>query len=345
MTSQRWLPWVFGIVLIIGYLLAMFVFYDRLPEQWSIDSSYLQDLMQGGTTLDADSYGGTAKVLGLIPDSLLQVAILLLGLASIVLFSVGVLTGRAGIAALIMLAPLLLMGLLRPQKEVIVAAMSLAVLITVWKGKNPWFAWAILAFLYGAYGLSVRPYYLLIVVFCGVLYTLPRWPQWLKVLAAGCMICGLWLIPEDIFLHLQGVRDDNNFERVLGELGNRTFFFNPFSPEHPLGFLGNYAYAVLRLNLPVLFSFQPQEIFLSVASVLYGVLVYAQMAWGNARARLMGCLFLAHLLVLWLFEPDLGSYLRHAASAVAYLWPGLILWQKRWVKLPARLDVFSAPQG
>jgi hypothetical protein len=342
MTSKRWLPWVFSIVPVVGYLLAMFVFYDRLPEQWSIDSSYLQDLMQGGTTLDADSYGGTARLLGLIPDTLLQISILLLGLVMIVFFGRGVLTVRGGITAFILLTPLLLMGLLQPQKEVIVAAMSLAVLLTACKSKKAWPSLVILVELYAAYGLFVRPYYLLILPVCGVLYALPCWPQWFKVLVMGCAFCALWLVPPEVFTSLQGVRDDNNFDRILGELGNRTFFFNPFSPEHPLGFLGNYAYAALRLNLPVLFSFQPQEIFLSLTSLLYGALVYAQLAWGNWRARLMGCLFLAHLMVLWLFEPDLGSYLRHASSAVAYLWPGLVLWQKRWVKLPTRLDIFSA---
>ena len=334
-------PWFWGGALLLGYLLAMFVFYDRLPEQWSFDSSYLQDLMSGGSVMEADSYGATAKVLGAVPEGLLQSLIMFLGIGVIGWFASGLVTVPAGATAVVLLLPVLLMGLLRPQKEVLVVAMSLLVMASLHYAKKPWVPLVLLAGLYGTYGFFVRPYYLLILVLVGVLYTLPRWPKWLLPLVAVTGVYGLWLLPPEIFMSLQGVRDDNNFERIMGELGNRTFFFNPFSPEHPLGFVGNYAYAALRLNLPVLFSIAPQEIFLTVTAGLYGVLVVAMLAWGNVKARLAGSLFLAHLLVLWLFEPDLGSYLRHASSAVMYLLPGLVLWQEYWLK-PKALQ--PAPQ-
>jgi hypothetical protein len=329
--------WVFSGLMLLGYILALTIFYNRLPQQWSIDSAYLQDLMTQGTLLESDAFTATANILASIPPTLLQIAIVLLGFALILLFAGTSFTIGAGAASIILLMPVLLMGLLRPQKEILVVALSLTVLASVYRSKSTRLPLLVTSITYVTYGAYVRPYYLLILALFAVLYSLPRWPKWLMVITAATAFCGLWFLPVEIFQNLQGVRDNNNFERIAGELGNRTFFFNPFSTSSVGGFLLNYLYAAVRLNLPLLFSFKPQEAFLTATSIVYALLLISQFKWSNWRARFLAALFSAHLAVLWLFEPDLGSYLRHASSVVAYLWPGLILWQARGVKLPQHL--------
>ncbi|HEX2859058.1 MAG TPA: hypothetical protein VHP58_02525 [Alphaproteobacteria bacterium] len=336
MQAQTGYGWLFAGGIMLAYLLTMFVFSDMLPAQWSFDSTYLQDLITQGTDMESDAYVATANLFALLPDSMLMGFISLLGCGVIAWMAGSAFTLSSGAAAGVMLTPLLLMGLLRPQKEVIVVLLSVVLMLAVVRARRALVPLVAVAALYLPYGAFVRPYYLLIFLVLLALHFVPRWSKGTIILAIAAGLASLFLLPGDVYLALQGPRDNGNFYRVLGDVGNRTFFLNPYYPDNLFAFMANYAYAALRLNLPLLFSVAPQEVFLVLSATLYFWLGRCMFKLGNWRAQFLARLFVAHILVLTLFEPDLGSYLRHASSVALYLWPGLLLWQRMQVSLPAR---------
>ena len=50
-------------------------------------------------------------------------------------------------------------------------------------------------------------------------------------------------------------------------------------------------------------------------------------------------LFIAHILVLFIFEPDAGSYMRHASSVIFYLLPSLRMTEQRRVDAVHRKEL------
>src|SRR5690606_18697377 len=118
--------------------------------------------------------------------------------------------------------------------------------------------------------------------------------------------------PSDVFWQLQSPRDMINQTRVFDTVeGVRTAFFNPYSPTNAVNFVLNYAYAVVRLNLAPLFDFGVRSLYLAAYVGLCVFLVTYGLRSRREEVRLPALLFMAHFLVLAIFEPDLGSYLRH----------------------------------
>src|SRR5690606_16251863 len=114
--------------------------------------------------------------------------------------------------------------------------------------------------------------------------------------------------------------------------GSRSAFMNLVPTRDAFDFLVNYFYAVLRLNLPILFNPAPQEVFLMLNVGIYGWLAYIGCSVRDPAVRFPVVLFISHVLVLTIFEPDLGSYLRHLSSVFIYLLPALSFWD--WQRMP-----------
>ena len=140
------------------------------------------------------------------------------------------------------------------------------------------------------------------------------------------LVGGLSFAPPWLFEVLQGPRDAVNLVRMATmTVGTQSAFMNPLPPDSLGNFLVNYGYAFARLNLPVLFQVRMQEVFLlSVVLVTFTLILYG-LRHGGPKERACALLVLAHALTLNLFEPDLGSYLRHLTSATIYLAPVLSL--------------------
>jgi hypothetical protein len=101
--------------------------------------------------------------------------------------------------------------------------------------------------------------------------------------------------------------------------GARTSFYNPFDPATFVAFCADYAYAALRLNVPILFSPGPKEfamqIFVWIAlSALFRRAQNNEHTATSEALEMLTCLVIGHICVSMLFEPDLGSYIRHLSS-------------------------------
>lgn len=310
------------------YLLVMFVLPDILPAKMTWDSNRLVDMVETGFDGE-DSYAMTAKLFGYVPEPLLLPLIAVLGCVIIVWMCGSAATMRAQALVALLIIPLLVMGVLRPQKEVFVVALSVACAFAMLKAPKPWMALAAMFAIYGVYGGMVRGYFLLMPVVALGLMIAGAVRGWLLVLGITLVLAVVLMLPRDVYMALQGNRDSANMFRILGTEGNQTFFNNPWRPDDGFAFVGNYLYAALRLNVPVLFHLTPQAFFLLGTNIAYAALVWLMRKDGDVITRMMAALFMAHALVLWLFEPDLGSYLRHISSVALYLWPGVVLWQLR----------------
>jgi hypothetical protein len=136
----------------------------------------------------------------------------------------------------------------------------------------------------------------------------------------------LSMAPSELFELLQGPRDYINLLRMATTVvGVQSAFNNPLPPDSLGNFLVNYGYAFARLNLPVLFQLRMQEVFLLSVTMTTFLLIWFGLRQGGPKERACALLVLAHALTLNLFEPDLGSYLRHLTSATIYLAPVLAL--------------------
>jgi hypothetical protein len=189
---------------------------------------------------------------------------------------------------------------------------------------------------YAAYGALFREYYLVIALVFGllilVLQTPFPWRLLYLVVGSGAFL----LMPRYLFTLLKGSRDIFNASRVGHNMaGARTAFLNYLPPTDLNNFLVDYIYAALRLNLSPLFSFGIKELFLSFNVLALFGLTLAGLRARDGKVRLPALLYASHLLVLILFEPDLGSYLRHASSVILYLAPALALLDQHLRARPA----------
>lgn len=238
------------------------------------------------------------------------------------------------------------LSLVRPQKEILVFLLTAVCLLIVMRAKTPGRALFGSLLAYGLYlYISRRPYYILITAIIPVLFLFEKLSARARV--AILLLIGVagFLIPSFAFELLRLTRDAANDLRVLyPEMeGNRSAFSNPFEAATWPAFLGNYVYAVVRLNFPVLFSRTPSEFALTLFSILWFYVLWMTYKIGDWRARFTARLIISHLLIMMIFEPDLGSYLRHFSSCLLYLQP--ILLQLDRLGLERRALFSRAPAG
>lgn len=185
--------------------------------------------------------------------------------------------------------------------------------------------------IYVPYGLYFRQYYL-IIAGSFILMTIAsgiRDKRWIIPIFLVIMII-LTMVPAQYYYEVGSVRDYLNRGRVWDNVsGSRTAFFNPLPPDGMFNFIINYFYAVFRLNLAVLTSPRPQELFLTLNAGTFAFLAWVGMRAKDRCVKLPTLMFIAHFLVMMLFEPDLGSYLRHASAVLPYLIPALICWDRQ----------------
>jgi hypothetical protein len=119
-------------------------------------------------------------------------------------------------------------------------------------------------------------------------------------------------VPVESVASIGELRNQFNLHRLHNaSVGYRTAFANPYSVDSWLSFTANYLYALVRLNFPALFLSKPQDYALSGMMVTY-ITICALGVWKGPRPlAVLSSFGLGHMLVLALFEPDNGAYLRH----------------------------------
>jgi len=304
------------------FLVVRFILFEHLPEKYFIDSGRLSDLVQSGN-FDENSTGITAFLLSLVPEAFWPFVNTAIAVAIALWATISSKSYKALALVILVYPPMMVLTLLVPSKETIVVLFALGVLCTS-KRLSGISLIAAIMILYGWYGATVRSYYLLIAAVFVFLVALRRLAPGLRVLCVTAFFGMLLLVPGDIFYALQGTRDTTNLAAsYVMASDNRTAFFNPYAADTATGFLANYVYAALLLNMPFIKFVSLSELVLFVNILLYGSVMVAGLRSRSTQTRLLSTLFASHILVLWLFEPDLGSYFRHFSSAFPYLIPAL----------------------
>jgi hypothetical protein len=294
-----------------------------LPEFIFRDADKIQAQMEGSSTYEGSSFDAVAGFYGFFGPTLLNLLIIGIG----VFFVRAMLSGanRFGLcaAALLLSMPCVFFNLFVASKDTLVVLMSLLI---VWSAgrRRAWMAPATALMLYGGYALLVRPYFLLIVVIAFGIVWFRRVSLHWKIVAVIVLAGGLALAPATVYFALLHPRDMAvDYLVYQSPFGARTSFYNPLEPTSFFTFCFDYLYASVRLNLAPLFSPGPKE-----AAMQFFVLLAVGPAFRTMLRRrdvhqpvayqLCACLVLAHVSVSMLFEPDLGSYVRHLSSVALF---------------------------
>jgi hypothetical protein len=217
-------------------------------------------------------------------------------------------------------------------------------LATYWLAtRERWPVWLkvpLIVLAYMVYAHTFRDYYYLIaVVWLGLLLVGAARQPWLRVSLFTGGLGVLITAPVAWLRMLQEQRDKANEYRIPGEEGSRSMIENPYVVDSLGSFIGNYAHAFMRLNMPALYSRNIKDVVMNVSTLAYVYLIIRGYASRMPGAGLLTSLFVAHALVLCLFEPDLGSYFRHLSSIFLYLVPGILMFEDdarrvwAWLKL------------
>ncbi len=275
------------------------------------------------------SFYYTALVFHSIPDSMLYPMVFLFGAVHIL-----ILFGRNAHPATLLLCLIIVLPailfLSRPVKETVLSPVTFLVLGLLCLRLNGFGRVLAVAACYLVYAYFMREYFVIIVAAFLALMLLAQLGWSLRLLVVAGALVGLSFAPAWLFETLQGTRDLLNSVRLATMVvGAQSAFMNPLPPDSLGNFLINYGYAFLRLNLPVLFQLRMQEVFLLTVALTTLWLVWYGARAGGPKERACALLVLAHMMTLNLFEPDLGSYMRHLTSATIYLAPVLALLDRR----------------
>ena len=169
-----------------------------------------------------------------------------------------------------------------------------------------------LTFVYLVYSYFFRSYFFLIFIVYLVFKAFRVYP----VVILPCVFIGIAFyvaIPVEILYDIALLRDKGNTWRLsnIPEAAN-TIFLNPFPEPNHVEFLLNNINSFLYLNLPMIYDFSLKNAAISaLASGYVFVIFYAITNKVSNSANDYGVLIAAHMIVLNLFEGDLGSYIRH----------------------------------
>lgn len=175
------------------------------------------------------------------------------------------------------------------------------------------FAMVVYAFFFRQYVLLIVAVFVFLVIFrISALYVRVS----LILLAATVLL----LLPNELYYELQSSRDLVNQGRIgfSGE-GFRTAFVNLVPPVDLVSFLQNYGYAFVKLNLPIFGGIGLKEFVMTLQLAIIFFLLGSALMSPNFDVALPSLFFAAHLAVLLIFEPDLGSYLRHVLTSLPFL--------------------------
>jgi hypothetical protein len=303
-----------------AFLLFAIVGPALLPTTFDNDSSVMLEAAENLVRVDT-SYKVIADLIGMFGYMTLSYIIIFISsfiVAAVISIPKHIETFGVAVLSIVASAPL---WMIRPQKEILVALLTSISLFVLILARSSAKRIVVVSLLYFSYAYAAgRIYFYLIPAAWVYLLTFTGMKNAGRFMLLGLTGIALLLAPSRVLLELNEVRDVLNALVVLNHSANTAFL----NPDHGVGagaFLVNYFYAAVRLNFPVIFNIRAQEIFLTLFSLSWFLLIMAGIRSGEPVARFVACLILAHLLVEWIFEPDLGSYLRHVSSIIVLIIP------------------------
>jgi len=212
-----------------------------LPEFIFRDADKIQTQIGGGSTYDGSSFDAVGKLYQTLGGAGTAVFVVALGIATIWIALRATRRLGALVAHLALIAPCLFFNLFVASKDTLVVAMSIAVM------------------LYLGYAATIRSYFALIVAIALAAWVWRRISTLPRLAGALLVVAMLVALPNAAYSLLQQPRDlAVDYLMYASPFGARTSFYNPFPPDSFVHFAGNYAYSLVRLNLPVLFSVDPK---------------------------------------------------------------------------------------
>lgn len=304
--------------LYVGLFLAVWLFSAYLPEQFFRDQMKLIDSL----TQDAEglsSFRASALAYAWLtfghPEWLVPVC----GLAYVVLLARFTPRISTMYAALALFAPSLMLNLVVLGKETLVTGMSAFVVVALLRSGSSRKAILLMLAAYALYGWFVRPYYFAIGGLFLLLSLAGQLPARGRLWLAAGAFAVFCVLPAELYSLAAMHRDTaNNYALFRGGFDIRTMVHNVVIPGNAFEFVVNYVYSLAVLNLPVLFFHGLRDLLLTGTNLLVSWLIWRGVTRGDATQRNLALLMLAHVLVLCLFEPDVGSYSRHLLSVSLY---------------------------
>ncbi len=317
---------------ILAYGLVYFIFPGAIPEKYLRDAAQIQNLIQGTLSFeDEGSFAATSAVFNILPQEVNRIVVGLFNCYILWLILTQIKTFRGMVLIIPLLGPMALLDMMAPTKDTIVLMMTSLIYSVSLRVRTPLPLLLTILGCYAGYGFFVRSYYLLIVVvFIGYLI-IDKTQAFSRFLYVPLLLLIVFLLPEQLYQNLEGPRDEVNYWIRLGmtDFDVRTLFVNPFPPDGGLHFLGNYAYALCLLNFPFLLHVTANEVIMAVSIAVQAWLIISGIRMLQGPQRLLTFLFVAHITVLILFEPDFGSYTRHFSSVFLYLLPAFALQERK----------------
>ena len=311
--SRGVIAWLAGLAS-CGYVVLFIAGKALLPAFLFRDADKIQAQMNGASTYDGSSFDAVGKFYAVFGPSLLNVFVMAMWFICAMLIRVRH-AGALGMA-LLFGAPCVFFNLFVASKDTLVFAMALIIVWTLRKGHTQWTASVALA-AYFAYALLVRRYFLLIFASAAWVWLFRRARPSTRIVLVGAVLLGLFLLPSEAYMALLHSRDMAVDHLVYqSPYGARTSFYNLLPPDSFVTFCIDYLYAIVRLHMPILFSPDPRGI------AMQGFVIAAWCATRPSRRAtdrdpamgVLACLLMGHMVVSMLFEPDLGSYVRHLSS-------------------------------
>ena len=196
-----------------------------------------------------------------------------------------------------------------------------------WIDYIPLFFISIIYFFYIHY---FRSYYLIaLLVAAGLLLLKYTNKEFAFTLITLVVLYFLFFSHEHSIDKIDGIRDVLNQHRHNSNTA-LSMFTNLFPAKGIINFFINYCYAFLRLFFPVFFYYSVKSVFLTLFNLLLLILIKdcVYSIKQNKDKNIIFpyfciCLLAGHWLTQILFEPDLGSYLRHLSSYCLLLLPGM----------------------
>jgi hypothetical protein len=290
-----------------------------LPEFVFRDAEKIKSQIGGSNTYQGTSFDAVAKFytsLGSVGTGLFVV-----GTGVLLIWIVIGQSRRLGSLAVnfILIAPCIFFNLFVASKDTLVVLMAIALQYVARRCPARYVMLAAVA-LYSAYAVIVRSYFALILAAMIGAWIFRLASLRIKLTLALALGVLLYLLPGEAYVALLHPRDMAVDYLASGSpYGARKSFYNPFDPATFVAFCADYAYAALRLNVPILFSPGPKEfamqIFVWIAlSALFRRAQNNEHTATSEALEMLTCLVIGHICVSMLFEPDLGSYIRHLSS-------------------------------
>ncbi|MEJ0063843.1 MAG: hypothetical protein WDO70_11795 [Alphaproteobacteria bacterium] len=331
------------VVWIAAYLVIFYVFRSVLPEKFFRDAEGLAQMIQT-QKIDANAFGSMVIFYNAMPSWLVPHLPAIVGTLSLAVVLPYIRSYWIMLLMPFLFYPFVVFNFMAPSKETLVGIMALIVYRLC---RNP--HWEIPAFvgivlMYALYGALVRPYYLLILVlFMGFIF-MARTPVAIWLPCVLFVLVGMIFLPKEVFWEIQSSRDMYALSQSQAAGGHvvRTYFYNLLPPINVLNFFINTVWGVLVLVCPFLVAFTINELVMMLNVALYASAALAGFSKMQGAARLPYVLFMAHILTLAQFEPDLGSYLRHFSSVLVLIAPGFQFLFRVNQKQPAQAQAAAA---